>query len=110
TFIGTNVDGRNSEGIGTGSTQPSLYVTTGSTVVAGTLVHITDSDGEALVTFEPHNDFSVIVFSSPDLVEGESYDVYLGGSVDGDSDTDLHDASTYVAGELAGTITATVSA
>ncbi|TDT15642.1 uncharacterized protein DUF4353 [Ilumatobacter fluminis] len=106
-LIGTNVDGRNSEGVGTGSSQASLYLTSGSTIGAGTVVQIETTDGESLVTFAPENDYSVIVFSSPDLVAGESYDVYLGGSVDGDSATGLYD-EVAVAGELAGTVTATV--
>ncbi len=105
-LIGTNVDGRNSEGVGTGSTQASLYLTSGSTIGAGTIVHIESADGESLVTFEPENEYSVIVFSAPDLVAGESYDVYLGGSVDGASSTGLYD-DVAVAGELAGTVTAT---
>ena len=79
TLIGTNVDGRNSEGVGTGSTQPSLYVTTGATVAATTVVEIVGPAGETLVTFEPANDYSVVVFSSPDLVEGETYEVLFDG-------------------------------
>ena len=83
TLIGTNVDGRNSEGVGAGSTQPSLYLTTGATVSAGTVVEIVSPEGDTLVTFEPANDYSVVVFSSLDLVEGDSYDVYLGGELAG---------------------------
>lgn len=103
TIIGTNVDGRNSEGIGAG--QASLYITLGSTIPAGTVVQITNADGESLVTFEPANDYSVIVFSSPDLVDGESYDVSLGGTVVGDSATDLYDEIT-TPGEFVGTASA----
>lgn len=108
-FIGTNVDGRNSEGIGSGSSQASLYISTGSTLAAGTVVHIENADGESLVTFDPINDYSVIVFSSPDLVDGETYDVYLGGTVTGDSATGLYDDSSYSTGDLAGSVTASVS-
>ncbi len=106
TFIGTNIDGRNSEGIGTGSSQASLYLTTGSTISAGTVVHIETPDGDGLVTFEPANDYSVIVFSSPDLSDGESYDVYLGGSVTGASANDLYEDADYTPGELSGSATA----
>jgi len=105
-FIGTNIDGRNSEGIGTGSSQASLYVSGGSTISGGTVVHIESDDGESLVTFEPVNDFSVIVFSSPDLVAGASYDIYLGGAVTGVSTTGLYEVADYTAGELAATVTA----
>ncbi len=86
-FIGTNINGRNSEGVGVGSTQASVYLTFGSVVEAGTLVHIQSTDGEHLVTFEPENAFDVVVFTSPDLVAGETYEIYLGGSVNGDSTT-----------------------
>ncbi len=105
-FIGTNIDGRNSEGIGTGSSQASLYVAGGSTISAGTAVHIESTDGDSLVTFEPVNDYSVIVFSSPELVAGDSYEIYLGGSVTGDSVTNLYEATDYTAGDLAGTVVA----
>lgn len=81
TFIGTNVDGRNSEGVGTGSSQASLYVIAPATLAAGTVVQIDNAEGESVVTFEPVNDYSVVVFSSPDLHEGASYDVYLGGEL-----------------------------
>ena len=106
TFIGTNVDGRNSEGIGAGSTQPSLYITTGSIVAAGTVVHIESADGESLVTFAPSNDYSVVVFTSDGLVDGENYNVYLGGEVAGESDTSLYADDDYTAGELVGTVLA----
>ncbi|NNE94406.1 MAG: carbohydrate-binding domain-containing protein, partial [Acidimicrobiales bacterium] len=108
TLIGTNIDGRNSEGIGFGSTQASLYLTTGSTISAGTVVHIESTDGESLVTFEPANEYSVIVFSSPDLVDGETYNLYLGGTVTGDSASDLYEDSAYSVGVLAGTATASL--
>ena len=83
TLIGTNIDGRNSQGVGAESTQASLYVSTGSTIEAGTTIQIDNADGEPLITFEPANDYSVITFSSPELVAGESYTVSLGGTVAG---------------------------
>lgn len=103
-FIGTNINGRNSEGIGAGSTQASLYVTLGSVEEAGTLVHIQSGSGESLVTFEPGNEFDVVVFSSADLVTGETYEIYLGGTAGGDSTTGLYE--TYTPGTSAGTATA----
>ncbi len=105
-FIGTNIDGRNSEGVGAGSSQASLYLTTGGAIDAGTVVRIESTQGEGLVTFEPANAYSVIVFSSPALAAGESYDVYLGGAVAGESVTSLYEDSAYSAGELVGTVVA----
>ncbi len=83
TLVGTNIDGRNSQGIADGSNQPSVELRTGVTVPAGTEVRIESADGRELVTFEPANDFSVVVFSSPDLVVGETYAVVLGGDTVG---------------------------
>ena len=105
-FIGTNINGRNSESVGIGSTQASIYVTTDSVVDAGTVIHIQTTDGDTLVTFLAENEFDVIVFTSPDLVEGETYEIYLGGSVSGDSTTGLYEDDAYTPGTLAGTVTA----
>ncbi len=105
-LIGTHIDGRNSEGVGTGSTQASVYLTSDSVIEAGTVVHIQTTDGQDLVTFQPVNEFDVIVFTSPDLVAGDTYEIYLGGTVSGDSATGLYEADAYDLGTLAGTATA----
>ncbi|WP_436794670.1 carbohydrate-binding domain-containing protein [Actinospongicola halichondriae] len=104
TLVGTNIDGRNSEGVGIGSSQASVYVTFGSTIEAGTLVNLQSVDGESLVTFAPTNEFDVLVFTSPDLVAGEEYEVYVGGTGGDLSVSGLYD--TYTPGTSAGTITA----
>jgi len=105
-LIGTNIDGRNSEGVGTSSTQASLYLTFDSVIDAGTVVHIQTTDGEGLVTFAPANVFDVIVFTSPDLEAGGEYEVYLEGSVSGDSTTGLYSDDAYTPGTLSGIATA----
>ncbi len=105
-FIGTNINGRNSQGVGASSTQASVYLTTDTVVDAGTVIHIQTTDGDTLVTFLAENVFDVIVFTSPDLVEGETYEIYLGGSVGGDSATGLYGDDAYTSGTLAGTVTA----
>lgn len=106
TLIGTNIDGRNSEGVGTGSTQASIYVTTSSVIDAGTAVHIQATEGTSLITFVPANEFDVIVFTSPDLEAGETYEVYVGGAVSGDSATGLYEAAAYEMGALLGEVNA----
>jgi len=73
---------------------------------AGTVVHIQTTGGEGLVTFETANEFDVIVFTSPDLVAGTDYEVYLGDPVSGDSASGLYDDAYYTPGDLAGTVTA----
>lgn len=105
-LIGTNINGRNSQGVGADSTQASIYLTSDSVIDAGTVIQIQTTDGEGLVTFEAVNEFDVIVFTSPDLEDGDTYEIYLGGSVSGDSTTGLYETDAYTPGTLAGTTTA----
>ena len=102
TLIGTTIDGMTSEAIDAGS-QASMYLTTDSIIAAGTLIHIETSDGEGVVTFEASNSFSVIVFSSPDLVAGQEYNVFFEGTADGDDVYGLYGADAYSPGTLVGT-------
>ena len=107
-LVGTNINGRNSEGIGEDSTQASMYLTFDTLLDAGTVVHIQTADGTGLVTIEPANEFDVIVFTSPDLQDGGEYEIYLGGSVSGESTFGLFNDSVYTPGDLAGAATATL--
>jgi hypothetical protein len=52
---------------------------------AGTLVHIQDSAGNPVLTFAPAKEYDSLVFSSPQLVQGSSYRLYIGGSASGES-------------------------
>lgn len=67
------------------STQKSVAIMFTSTQSAGTLVYITDSNGNILTAMSPEKNFSCIVYSSPELKDGETYSVYTGGTADGDS-------------------------
>ena len=104
-IVGTHIDGMTSEGINAGS-QASIFVTTDGAVAGGTVIHIESATGEGVLTYETLNDFSVIVFSSPDLVAGESYDIYFDGTAEGDDRYGLYDSDAYTPGTLVGTATA----
>ena len=106
TLIGTNVDGRVSEGVEGTSTQGAIYLTTSSIYAAGTVIHFETTDGDGVLTFEASKEFSVVVFSSPDLVAGETYNVYLDGSTSGESISGLYGGNAYDPGTLVGTVTA----
>ena len=106
TLIGTNVDGRVSEGVEGTSTQGAIYLTTRSIYAAGTVIHFETTDGDGVLTFAASKEFSVVVFSSPDLVPGETYDVYLDGSTSGESISGLYGSDAYEPGTLVGTVTA----
>lgn len=63
------------------STQAALLVYFGSTLSAGTPVSLVNASGESVVTVVPDKTYSSIVISSPDMVVGESYTLYVGGTV-----------------------------
>ena len=65
------------------SIQYSALIYFSSTLPAGTLVHVQNSAGEEILTFAPVKDTQSIAFSSPDLVNGETYTIFVGGSSTG---------------------------
>jgi hypothetical protein len=83
---------------GTTSTQNSVLVGFTSTQPAGTLVRIESTDGKEALTFKPGKSFQSMAFSSPGLVKGTTYNVFLGGSATGTVTDGLYENPTYTAG------------
>lgn len=52
---------------------------------AGTLVHLGTAEGEEILTFSPNKEYQSIVISSPDIILGDAYVLYSGGSYTGSS-------------------------
>jgi hypothetical protein len=88
------------EAPGTSSTQYSILVNFDSAQSAGTLVHIQTSAGDDVLTFSPTKQYQSIVLSSPELAEGASYEVYLGGSSTGTATGSLIQGGAYTPGTL----------
>ncbi len=65
------------------STQNAVMVNFNSSLSAGTLINFQDSNGNDVVTFAPSKTYQSIVYSSQDLITGETYQVYTGGSASG---------------------------
>lgn len=65
-----------------------------STVAANTLLGLMDGDGKIICAYQIPKSISSIVFSSPDLVSGQTYTLVQGGTGDADGDGQV-DASTY---------------
>lgn len=86
------------------STQESVYADLGATQSAGTLVSI-QSGGSEIVTFAPAIDFRTILVSTPELADGVSYDVYVGGSSTSTAVDGVYAAGGYTPGELATSVT-----
>ncbi|MFY1637935.1 carbohydrate-binding domain-containing protein [Solwaraspora sp. WMMB335] len=88
------------------SAQGWLSATVDAAVPAGTTLHVVDSTGAVLVTFVTSKTVQNLVYSSADVVTGEQYQVYAGGSATG---TDV--GGLAESGELGSAVTvATVTA
>lgn len=72
-------------------------------ITAGTLIHVQDSAGNDLFTFAPEREYSRIIFSSPDLDSGTTYQVYSGGSYNGTEEDGLYTYGSYLPGSLSTT-------
>ncbi len=66
-------------------------ITLNSTVSAGTLLNIADSDGNTVLTFEATKSYNNFVLCTEALQTGETYTVSTGGSVTGDSTDGIYD-------------------
>jgi len=92
------------------SEQGWFSATMPDTVSAGDTVQVLDSDGNLIVGYTAVKDFSSLVYSSPEITDGEEYQIVEGGSTSGAStggmttsgDTaDASDLTTVTAGEAA---------
>ncbi len=80
---------------GAGSQQASVLIFFNAVQPAGTLVHIRNAAGEGVLTFAPEKEFQSLVFSSPALIQGETYEILLGGSATGASAKGLFVDGSY---------------
>lgn len=80
TFIGTGASGMAQTF--SSSEQGVIAVSTGEQS-AGTQITLTDSAGNTLISYTPALSFAVVILSSPDLVQGETY-VLTVGSLSGE--------------------------
>lgn len=83
---------------GTASSQNSVLVYLSSAQPAGTLFHIQNSAGEDILTFAPSKAYQSVAFSSPELVNGETYTVFTSGSSSGSNTDSLYQGGSYTAG------------
>lgn len=81
TFIGTGASGMAQTF--SDSEQGVVSVSVGNQS-AGTAITLTDSDGNTIISYTPELSFHVVIFSSPDIVSGQSYTV-TAGSVSGET-------------------------
>ena len=62
------------------STQNCVSASLGSTFDTGTLITLLSSDGSELLSYAPSKSFSHVVISTPDILTGEAYTIFTGGT------------------------------
>ena len=82
------------------STQYSLLYNYESVQSAGTILHIGSQDGENIITLVPTKEYQSILFSSPDLANGVTYNLYSGGSQSGSEVDGLYVDGSYSGGSV----------
>lgn len=87
------------------STQYSVMQNFAAPQAAGTPVSIVAANGTAVLTFTPTKAYQSVVFSSPELKNGETYTVYTGGQSSGTAIDGLYTGGTYTPGTQAANFT-----
>lgn len=82
------------------SSQYSVLINFNSTKQAGTMVHIQNTAGDNLLTFEPLKSYQSVVFSSAALKKDSSYSIYYGGSSSGAYNDGLYTGGVYAPGSF----------
>lgn len=82
----------------TSSTQYSVLVNLTSSQQATTPISIINTDGNQVLSFKSNKTYQSLVFSSPAIISGQSYNVYLGGSCSGALTDGIYEGGTYTAG------------
>lgn len=77
------------------SGQNSVSATFDTTLDGGTLVTLSDSDGNEILSFAPEKNFDNIVISSSDIKPGMTYTFYTGGTSSTDQKYGLYEKSGY---------------
>ena len=69
------------QNFGSSSTQGSMLVSVGSNSENSTIT-LTDNSGKTLLSWVVEKSFSCVVISCPEIVEGETYTVSIGGTTE----------------------------
>ncbi|MCK3685866.1 carbohydrate-binding domain-containing protein [Maribellus sp. YY47] len=82
------------------SSQYFVLVKFNTSLSAGTLFHVQNSDGIEIITYKPSKTYQSVAFSSPTLKKGSGYGIYTGGSSTGQATDGLYSGGTYSGGTL----------
>lgn len=94
----------------TGSEQTFVAIALDSVQAAGSTVQLVSSAGDVVMAFAGSKEYQSVVFSSDELVDGESYSVYVGGTAATELAPGIYADGDYAAASAAGSVTAGVAA
>jgi hypothetical protein len=80
------------------STQAGILMTYTAAQQAGTLLHLADSDGNAIATFAPAKNYQAVFISSPSIKQDGTYTLYSGGTSTGTEQNGLYTGGQYQGG------------
>jgi hypothetical protein len=86
------------------STQSSVLINFDNAIRAGTMVHLEDEDGTSILTFVPTKQYQSVLLCSPDIRQGSTLTIYLGGSCDGTATYGLYSGGAYTPGTVSTTL------
>lgn len=92
---------------GEGSTQATLAITFSGTVPAGTVITISDAQGEQVASFTTLRNSQSLIYSSEALTAGTDYSVSVGGDVTGSNIGPLVLGGLATGGDTIGMVMAT---
>jgi hypothetical protein len=97
-LTGSGSGSRMTQTLSSSSKQNSLIIMFKSFMNASTIIHIEDSNGNDVLTFQPLHRYQSFVFSSGSLVNGKKYTAYVGGTSSGGNTDGLYSEGTYSGG------------
>jgi energy-converting hydrogenase Eha subunit E len=83
---------------GMSSSQNLVLVNLEAAQPGGTIVHVGSEDEKEILTFVPTKAYQSLALSSPELQDGETYVVYVGGSATGSVTDSLYADASYSPG------------
>lgn len=87
------------QGFSDSSSQSSMLVYFDEMQAAETALSLTDENGNAIFSFTPGKEYQTAVISTPELKDGETYDIYSGASVEGEENEGYISGGTASGGE-----------
>ncbi len=97
-FIGAGSNSSMTKSMSVTSTQPNMYVTSGSMISSATLIDIRINSTD-VITFKPKYGAYKFLLSTPKMTKEASYTIYTGGSYSSATNTaGLYTGGTYTPG------------